>query len=233
MPVEIPIQESPLEATGERISPAPTKEARRNGGPGWPVALSGEILDVSEVAEKIDPAVEAARSYGEAHRGTGTKRSLYRRLAATRRLQRAWEEAGKYLGAPQRRLGKPSEATELIQQLQAIRIGLENVPPLLGNAGQAGYAVVALARQATPVPIFQILYPSQRETLAQHWKSGLVLLRTYREYLRQEIQALRQQNWFGRSIRQVRTLLAGQSVTVLLLLMALLALGVALFNNSK
>jgi hypothetical protein len=197
------------------------------------VDLSGEILDVSQVSEKVDPAVEAARSYGEARRGTGTKRSLYRRLAATRRLQRAWEEAGKYLGAPQRRLARPAEATELIQQLQAIRTALEDVPPLLGQAGQAGYAVVALARQATPVPIFQILYPSQRETLAQHWKSGLVLLKTYREYLRQEIQSLRQQNWFGRRIRQVRTLLVGQSVTVLLLLMALLALGVALFNTGK
>jgi hypothetical protein len=173
--------------------------------------------------------LEASRS-AAARRGLGTRRALYQRLAHTRRLMRAWERAGKYLGHPKRRLSKPAEATELIGDLKAVREGLEGFPALLGEAGQPGYSVVVLARQPAPVPIFQTLLPGQRETLAQHWKGGQQLLQAHREYLRQEIQSLRKRGRLGRAWRAARHTVTDQP-GILLLLLALIALNIAIWRQ--
>lgn len=146
----------------------------------------------------IPAALQAAEAFPLAGRGLGTRRALYRRLAATCRLQRAWTRVGHYLSVPSRRLNRPSEAIDLINGFEAVRTALDRFPPLLGNAGQPGYSVVILARQPAPVPIFQTLLPSQRETLAQHWQWGQDLLHAYRQYLHQEMQVLRpRESWAG------------------------------------
>ncbi|HKB42673.1 MAG TPA: hypothetical protein VKD72_39960, partial [Gemmataceae bacterium] len=61
-----------------------------------------------EPAEPPDPFVEAARSSEPARRGLGTKRALYYRIARTRALLRVWDQAGKYLNQPTRRLTRPA-----------------------------------------------------------------------------------------------------------------------------
>ena len=116
-------------------------------------------------AEPVDTLLEAARSSQPARRGLGTKRALYHRVARTRSLLTAWQQAGKFLNDPKRKLSRPTEAREFMDGLAAIRRLLENFPPLLGEAGQPGYLVVALARQQVIVPTFQTLLPSQREAL--------------------------------------------------------------------
>jgi hypothetical protein len=184
----------------------------------------------------IPPVLEAVGAFSVARRGLGTRRALYHRLAATRRLQRAWGRVGRYLSIPSRRLTRPSEATDLINGLESVRTALDRFPPVLGNAGQPGYAVVILARQATPVPIFQTLVPSQRETLAQHWQSGQDLLRAYRQYLHHEMQSLRRKGLPGRAWQAARVSLRDQLVPLLLLLLALIALSVTIigiFNEKK
>ncbi|HMC65665.1 MAG TPA: hypothetical protein VKI65_12065, partial [Gemmataceae bacterium] len=128
----------------------------------------------------VDPVVEAARSSAPARRGLLTKRALYTRIARTRRLLRAWEEAGKYLRNPERRLARRAEATDLVHQLSTVRQLLRNFPPLLGEAGQPGYSVIALARQQLIGQTFQGLLPSQREVLARDWKDGHTLLKAHR-----------------------------------------------------
>jgi hypothetical protein len=178
---------------------------------------------------KVDPAIEASRSPA-ARRGLGTRRALYRRLARTRRLMRAWERAGKYLGNPARRLTRPAEATELIKDLKDIREALEGFPRLLGEAGQPGYSVVVLARQPAPVPIFQTLLASQRDTLSAHWKGGQQFLQAHREYLRQQLQAVRRRGPLGRALRAARHAVTDQPAVVLLLL-ALLALNIAIWRQ--
>jgi hypothetical protein len=178
---------------------------------------------------KADPVLEASRSTA-ARRGLGTRRAIYQRLAHTRRLTRAWERAGRYLANPKRRLSKPAEATELIGHLKAVQEALGDFPALLGEAGQPGYSVVVLARQPAPVPIFQTLLPSQRETLAQHWKGGWQLLQAHREYLRLEIQALRKRGRLGRAWRAVRHTVTDQP-GILLLLLALIALNIAIWRQ--
>lgn len=173
-----------------------------------------------------DPIAQEASSR-PARRGLGTKRGLYRRIARTRKLLHAWEQAGKYLAQPQRRLTRPSEATELIQLLARIQALLVNFPPLLGAAGQPGYLVVTLARQATPVPTFQTLLPSQRQTLAQHWEAGHKLLKAHRQFLRQELRALRRKGPVRRSFRAARAFLREHPEYVLFAI-ALLAIVLAL-----
>ncbi|HZT83452.1 MAG TPA: hypothetical protein VFA26_24690 [Gemmataceae bacterium] len=170
-----------------------------------------------------DPLAEEARS-PRARRGLGTKEALYHRVVRTRRLLEAWEKAGKYLGNPQRRLNKPAEASELIRQLKRIRNLLEDFPPLLGEAGQPGYLVVALARQPTPVPTFQTLLDSQRETLAQHWQAGHKLLVAHRQFLRQELRGLRRKGPFRLALRAARAFVNDNPGSVLLVLGALAVL---------
>jgi len=178
---------------------------------------------------KADPAVEASRC-AAARRGLGTRRALYQRLARTRRLMRAWDRVGTYFGNPRRKLGKPAEATELINQLKDVTTALDGFPPLLGEAGQPGYSVVVLARQPVPVPVFQTLLPGQRDTLAQHWKGGRQLLESHREYLRHEIQAVRRGSRLRRAWRATRHAIADQP-GILLLLLALLAINVAIWRQ--
>jgi hypothetical protein len=179
--------------------------------------------------EQADPVAESARS-SRARRGLGTRRALYRRLAHTRRLARAWEQAGKYLAWPKRRLTRPAEATEMINLLAAVRAGLEGFPPLLGEAGQPGYLVLSLARQPAVVPTFQTLLASQRESLARDWWAGRTFLQTHREFLRQELRTLRKKGLLYRGVRAVRVFLSEHPAGVLILL-ALLALNVAIWRT--
>jgi hypothetical protein len=179
---------------------------------------------------RVDPAIEAAHSSRAARRGLGTKRALYRRVVQTRRVVTAWEALGKYLSDPKRKLTRPSEATELINQLKDLRATLDDFPAMLGQAGQPGYSVVVLARQQTPVPIFQTLLLSQRDILAQHWQSGLQFLQTHRSYLRKELASLHKKTALGRAFRAVRYAIVDQPA-YLLLLLALIALNIAIWRQ--
>jgi hypothetical protein len=145
-------------------------------------------------------------------------------------LLRAWNEAGPYLGHPGRRLNKPVEATDLIHALITLRTQLKSFPPLLGQAGQPGYLVVALARQQVIVPTFQTLLPSQREALARDWRAGLKLLHAHLQFLRQELRATRKRGVFSRTIRAIRSTFIGH-FGLLLLLLAGLAVVVALWRS--
>src|SRR5205807_2573282 len=95
---------------------------RPNGHPQPRPAGAGTPPPVPEAPpEPPDPMLEAARSSRSARRGLGTKRALYYRMARTRALLRAWDQAGKYLNHPERRLKRPAEARELLERLSAIR----------------------------------------------------------------------------------------------------------------
>src|SRR5262249_19599449 len=156
------------------------------------------------LVERLDPAAAEA-SAARARRGLGTKRGLYFRIARTRKLLAAWEQAGKYPAQPQRRIAKPAEATELIRLLNRIQSLLRGFPPGLGRRGQHGFWVAALARQPAPGPIFQTLLPSQGESLAQHWEAGRTFLIAHRQFLREEARARRGRSRLSRAARTVAT----------------------------
>jgi hypothetical protein len=179
---------------------------------------------------RIDHAAELAQTSPAARRGLGTKRALYRRLARTRELARAWEQAGKYLAWPKRRLTRPAEEAELVEVLTTIPGLLRGFPRLLGEAGQPGYLIVALARQQGIVPTFQTLLASQREAYARDWWAGRTLLGAHREFLREELRTLRKRSRLARYARAVRVFVAEQPGGLLVLL-ALVALNVAIWRT--
>jgi hypothetical protein len=176
-----------------------------------------------------DPAAEAARS-SRARRGLGTRRALARRLVRTRHLARAWEEAGKYLAYPKRRVSRPAEIAELEQLLAGVRDRMRRFPPLLGEAGQPGYLIAALTRQPALASTFQALLVSQRESLARDWWSGRTALAEHREFLRAELRSLRKKSRAHRWWRALRTFVTDQPGRLLLLL-ALVALNLALWRT--
>src|SRR5262249_61968920 len=93
------------------------------------------------------------------------KRSLYFRIARTRKLLGAWDQIGRFLAQPQRRIARPSEATEFIRLLARIQSLLRGFPAVLGQAGQPRLLVGALAKQPASVPLVQTPLLKQRETL--------------------------------------------------------------------
>jgi hypothetical protein len=223
LPDEMP---PPVEARPPEAIPLPPMAT-----PAPPVAvplLPSEAVSPTE--ERVDSVRQAAESSRAAQRGLGTRRALYRRLAQTRQLAHAWEAAGKYLAWPKRRLTRPGEATEFITLLTAIRNGLPGFPAILGQAGQPGYLVVALARQQGVIPTFQTLLGSQREALARDWWAGRALLSSHREFLRKELRTLRKKSPAARLARAVGRFLTDQPGYVLLFL-GLLALNVAIWRQ--
>ena len=72
----------------------------------------------------------------------------------------------------------------VITRRNPVHSALALILALLGQAGQPGYLVLALARQELMVPMLQSLLPSQREALARDWQAGHDLLVNHRAFLR-------------------------------------------------
>jgi hypothetical protein len=175
-----------------------------------------------------DPVFETARTSSEAIRGLGTKRALYHRLAHTRQLARAWEQAGKFLAQARRRL-RVSEESELDKQFADIRELLVDFPAFVGQPGQPGQHVAALVRQQAALPTFKMLDIHQREALAKDWIAGKTLLAFHRQFIRQELQAHRRRTCWGRTVRAVRAALNDHPGYVILAV-GVVALVIALFH---
>lgn len=175
--------------------------------------------------EAYDPVAVTARS-AVARRGLGSRAALLERISQTRKLLAAWKQTGKILGDPEEGLTRRSEAVELVRQLALIRQLLQGFPPLLGQAGQPGYSVIALARQQSILQTFQALSHRQREVLAQHWKIGRELLLAHRDFLREELQVLRRKGRWSRALRVIRHTLYEYPI-IWLLPLALVALNLS------
>lgn len=223
---------SPAAPAGAPAEPAGGSDSAE-GGAGGAVATDApaDAAPAAEAAageEQADPHYEAAHESPAARRGLGTKRALYRRIAVTRRLLRAWDALGPFVGRPSRRLTRIADAAELTRQLAEIRSLISSFPAIMGGAGQPGYFVIILARQQLIVPTFRALLPSQREELSRDWQAGRALLRSHHRFLRQQIEVFRRHGHFGRLVRAVRATLSDQPGYVLLGL-GLAALLIALF----
>jgi hypothetical protein len=232
-PAPPPVEPPPPEPAPPPVEPPPPEAIPLPpvATPAPPVAIPLLPAEAAvPIEERADPIQQAAERSPAAQRGLGTRRALYRRLAHTRQLARAWEVAGKYLAWPKRQLTKPAEATELLTLLTAIRNQLPGFPAILGEAGQPGYLVVALARQQGVVPTFQALLGTQRAALARDWWAGRALLSKHREFLRKELRTLRKKNVVARLGRAVVRFVTDQPGYVLLFL-GLLALNVAIWRQ--
>jgi hypothetical protein len=161
--------------------------------------------------EKREPATttltagttaEAAPS-ATARQGLGTRKGLYRRARATRRLLAAWDRVGKYIRQPDWRLTRSVESKRFIQDLHRISGLLDDYPPLLGEAGQPGFWIAALGRQEIVAPILGGFGTSEREALARDWRDGRAVLTAHRRFLLEEMCTLRHTTWLGRLRRVI------------------------------
>lgn len=212
MPMPLPLKPEPAAAPEQ----APAKTT--------PAVVPPSVEAIAH-EEAIIQAQRAARS-APARRGLGTKRALYQRISRTRQLIRAWVQAGKFLGDKNYRLKDKTDAIDLVRQLTIIRQHLQDFPPLLGQAGQPGYLVIALARQPEIVKTYQSLDPTLRKSYVRDWEAGLDFLGAYRQFLREEMSKLRRQSRVGRLFRLTRTLIVDHP-GVWLLLGAMVAANIA------
>ena len=190
-----------------------------------PAATAPEPPPPATELEAEDPVVELAAFSAPARRGLGSKLALYYRISPGASccgpgFRSATTSATRF------QLTKKPDAIDLVRQLGTIRQLLQGFPPLLGQAGQPGYLVIALARQQMIVQTFLALLPSQREALVRDWQEGLKLLAAHRRFLRDELWALHRKGWIGRSFRVMRALVTDQP-GLWLVLLALLAANLA------
>jgi hypothetical protein len=183
----------------------------------------------SESAEPVDPVVAAAQQSAQARCGLGTKRALYKRVTATRRFLSVWEELGKYLESPKRRISRSADGPELNRLLQEMVRLRRRFPRLIGAAGQPGYLVVVFSEQEDAIKSLRALDESQREALSRDWSAARKLLTAHRDFLRQEIRAMRNRPFKERMARAARAVLTDQPATTFLFLL-LLALNIALWS---
>ncbi len=176
-----------------------------------------------------DPIVEAARSSRQAQRGLYTRRLLYQRIARTRQLLRLWHRLGKHLSDPFKRLGK-QEAGDLAKLVEQVADVVEGFP-LLGQAGQPGYLIVSLS-QLDRKRDLQNLGVSQRESLQRDWTGGLRFLEAHRDFLRGEVQKERRRGRRGQFFRVAWASLKEEPFVAALVVLGLVALGVAVFVRS-
>lgn len=206
----------PQRAAAEEAAPAETA-ASANGSEAAAVADTQPEERPALMSAPADPVLDRARCSRAARCGLGTRSGLFDRVMCTRELLYAWQQVGRFLGQPRRRLTRIAEANELIRRLSEIRELLEEFPPLLGQAGQPGYLVLALARQPMVVPTFRSLSRSQRVALARDWRAGKVMLEVHRRFLRDELKTVRCQSRVARMWRSVCAFLTEQGVALLLL----------------
>ena len=195
----------PVRGAPNPAIPGPTVVAREQGqvapAPPDPPA-------VAPPAPVARPAVSRdAENSPAARRGLGTPAAIYERISHTRQLLWAWEQAGKFLNKPARRVARPLEEKELAIRLEEVCDLIEDYPPFVGFPGQPGYRVIAMARLEMTSPMFKNLDRPQREVLARDWIAGYTVLRAHRQFLRRELRALRQQGWISRAIRATRSAL--------------------------
>ena len=179
-------------------------------------------VETAEAEEPVDAAVVAAQQSRKARRGLGTKRALYRRVVATRKLLHVWERLGKYVEPAKRRLSRTADGPELGRLFQEMRSLLRTFPRLLGAAGQPGYLVVTVARQDDSARSFQALDPGQREALSRDWAAGRKLIAAHRDFLRQEVRAMRRRTWTQRLVRAAYAVVTDQPATFFVVLLLVL-----------
>ncbi|MFN4258809.1 MAG: hypothetical protein ACK4RK_05895 [Gemmataceae bacterium] len=172
---------------------------------------SPEFPEVVDAIPALQGEIDAAQSSTVARHGLTTRRALYRRIAITRQLLYAWNQLGIYLKDSQRKLSRRLEGQDVIRQLNIVRRQLHDFPPLLGQAGQPGYLVVALARQPYILQTFRSLSSHQREALARDWQAGQSLLLAHRQFLRAELRAARSKTLGGRMVRAAKELILDHS----------------------
>lgn len=197
--------------------PPPTRVSVNVSTPEVPAQAEPEApVVIPPPVDATPPAGTARELPRDARRGLGTKRQMYHRLATTRQLINAWKRSGRFLANPERRLTRLADANDLLQEFADIEELLRQFPRVMGEAGQPGYLVLALAKQPSVVPTFRGLSASQREALARDWNAALDVLLQHRDFLREEVRSLRKKSRWARTIRAASAFCSDHALSVLI-----------------
>ena len=214
-----PVRATDTIAPGELTAPASVETvASGTAATAAPAPAQDSVL----TARPVDPVFETARS-AEARRGLITRRALFDRVVLTRKLLRTWDRAGKYLGRARRKLTKAAEENELTRLLERIDEFLLSFPALIGQPGQPGYRVLALAHDDKPADMFKGLDAGERDALARDWVAAQALLQAHRQFLRQELKVLRHRGVLVRLSSQLRATVYDHPLLVSLGLLLVIA----------
>jgi hypothetical protein len=166
----------------------------------------------------VDPIFETAKSSPALRQGLGTRRGIYERVLWLRQVLTAWDRAGKHISRPKKRLSRIAEDADLVRQLEAIEELLQEQPSLLGQPGQPGYRVLALARHEPLGAGLKALDDQQRDLLARDWIAGRTMLRAHGKFLCGQVKGLRRLTWWQRLRWRIDATLTDHRGTVLLVL---------------
>jgi hypothetical protein len=220
----------PVQVHFSGSSPPPVRKSMAETTPPPPVAQIVETAEVPPAAIPVDAAVPAGPHVPPAPATRHTaRRALYRNMVRTRRLLGHWRQLGLYLSSPKRRLTRPAEAVDFLRQLEGIRQLTAELPPLLGQAGQAGYHVLTLV-QLNSVPTFQTLTLEQREVLSRDWNDGQLALEKHSAVLRTNLKQSRRQGTLL-SLGRASVRLVKNHPGVVLVVLATVSLLVVIFRT--
>ena len=125
----------PRRPTTADPTPLPEEVRFPANGTGSPVVPPRDPMAVSAppAPGPIDSFLQAAQC-SRARRALTTRRALYHRMRVTHRLIRAWEQAGKYVNRPGRRLVRPCAARRAGTSTALGRSVLGGFPSFAGEA---------------------------------------------------------------------------------------------------
>jgi hypothetical protein len=174
--------------------------------------IVGDVVEAKLVARPTGPWLPA------------TRRELFARLAAVRRLLAAWQKLKPVLGDPRETLSRPAPVLILLEAAAGVRPALKPLCDVVGGPGQPGALVAALLAQPLLLPTFRLLLPDQRRAVALDWRRAeLALSREYvrlRELVRSG-RPVRPRAWRG--FRPLKWLIRVPEVAVVLLAVAAIA----------
>ncbi len=182
-------------------------------------------------SKRTDNASPLGQPSTEARRGLGTLPALIERINLTRRMILTWNQAGKYLSDPKKKLSRSTEEIDLSRRLNKVFALTDDFPKIIGNPGQPGYRVVAMARLEMTALMFKSMDKSQRKCLARDWEAGYRVLIAYRRFLRGQFKALRRRGLVPLVLQAIRGALNDHPIWVSLGVVATIAICVAFYGR--
>ena len=157
---------------------------------------------------------------------SASRRELFARLAAVRRLVAAWQQLRPYLGDPTEPLSRPVQVLVLLEQTAELRAALAPLRDLVGEPGRPGGVVAALVAQPLTLHTLRLLLPDQRRAVAVDWRRGEAALAREYARLRELVRAgrpvqpgRRRLGRFGWVVRTPELALAALAVAVLVVVL--------------
>jgi hypothetical protein len=213
---------------GEAPSGTPSEPASANGKKEIPKALPApSAVANSQMIRHLAQQSAAARA------GLGTLEAVIRRVDETRRVLIAWNNAGRWLREPKRRLVRPADDADLARRLDAIDDALSDFPAILGQPGTPGYRVAATARLQLNSLLVRGMDLEHRELLSLDWVNGRNILLEYRRFLRQHFKTLRKRGPVALMMHALRWFVNDHPIVMAVVLAALAGVAIWVWRAWK